>query len=61
MSKIIKVDAHLSIGYSGATHKETISVELDDEYTESEKENAIDEVVQDWANNFIEISWSEKP
>lgn len=52
------VKLELSIGYAGAIRKET--EEIDDELWESmnDKERAdyLDEVAQEWADNYISIS-----
>jgi hypothetical protein len=42
---------HLSIGYPTATHSDEL--EFEDEATDEE----INRDVQEWANNYIEISW----
>jgi hypothetical protein len=49
--RVIKVK--LSIGYPTATHSDTIEVE--DDATEEE----IDDAAQEWAQNYIDIGWSE--
>ena len=47
---------HLSIGYPTAEHNDEIEVEDD------ASDEEIDKQVQDWADNYIETSWSlEKP
>lgn len=44
---------HLSIGYPTADC--TDELEIEDDATEAEKE----EIAQDWASNYIEVSWSD--
>ena len=43
----------LSIGYQTATHEDEIEVE--DDATDEDK----DQVLQDWAANYVETSWSD--
>ena len=50
----MKINVGLSIGYSGADH--TDELEVDDDATEEE----IEQEVQSWANNYIEIWWDKK-
>lgn len=50
----MKVNVTLSIGYPSAQHEDVL--ELDDNVTDAE----IDQEVQDWANNYIEIDWSKE-
>jgi hypothetical protein len=54
---LIKVS--LSIGFPMAKIKDEIEIndkELEGK-SEQEKENYINEIVDDWANNYIETSW----
>ena len=44
----------IELKLSIARHRDTMEVE--DDATDDE----IDEIVNDWANNFIEYSWKEK-
>jgi hypothetical protein len=46
---------HLSIGFPTATRDDEL--EIEDDATEEE----IEETVRDWANNYIEYSWSNEP
>ena len=47
---------HLGIGFAGANHSDEIEVE--DDATDAE----IDEICQEWADNYINYGWSdEKP
>jgi hypothetical protein len=47
---------HLNIGYPGASQSDEIVVE--DDTTDEE----IDEIVREWANDYIDYGWSdEKP
>lgn len=56
----IRIKAELSIGYS--TAKRTTVIEIDDAelegMTEDEKEDYINEEVQNWAENYIETWWN---
>ncbi len=45
----------LSIGFPTATRDDEL--EIEDDATEEE----IEETVRDWANNYIEYSWSNEP
>lgn len=47
----MKVEFILDTGFAGATHKEL--VELPNDYTEDD----IEEMYQEWANNFLDKSW----
>ncbi len=50
------IHVHLSIGFPTASREDELEVE--DDATEDE----IEEVVREWANNYIEFGWSaEKP
>jgi hypothetical protein len=57
----MKIKAELSTGFVGAKH--TTIIDFDDEeledLTKEEKEKHIDEIVQEWANEHIEIYWNE--
>jgi len=56
----MKVKAYLSIGYSNADQEETIDID-DSEIegmTEKERDEYINEVVQCWADNYIEVGWN---
>jgi hypothetical protein len=57
----MKIKATLGIGIVGATR--TVIIEIDDEelenMTEDEQREYIDEYVQEWANNDIDIGWEE--
>lgn len=51
-----KIYVHLSIGYPTACHDDEL--EVPDDATEEEINNLVDE----WAQNYIEYSWrDEKP
>lgn len=54
-----KINVHLSIGFVGAVHKDTLEVDIDDDATEEEANAVKDEVTQEWANNFLDIAWSD--
>ena len=47
------INVYLSIGYSNAMHDDTLDV--DDNATDDD----IDEMVRDWAHNYIEWGWRE--
>lgn len=48
----MKVEFILGTGFAGAIHKEL--VDLPNDYTEDD----IEEIYQEWANNFLDKSWS---
>ena len=50
----MRVNVHLSIGFAGAEHRDTL--EFDDDATD---EN-IEAEVQEWANNYIETWWEKE-
>ena len=50
-----KIYASLGIGISNASQNDEL--EVDDDATDEE----IDEAVRDWANNYIDYGWSDKP
>ncbi len=54
----IKLDVELSIGLV-ATRQDTITVDITDDATEQEKEELLESAAQEWANNFIDISFEE--
>lgn len=47
----MKVEFILGTGFAGETHKELI--DLPNDYTEDD----IEEMYQEWANNFLDKSW----
>lgn len=53
-----KIKLHLSIGFPSATRQEVD--EIDDELwksmNETEREDLLNEIASDWANNFINYS-----
>jgi hypothetical protein len=55
----MKINVSLGIGFAGAIREDEI--EIDDSEIEGmnkeEKEDFIEECVQDWANNYIDIGW----
>jgi hypothetical protein len=57
----MKVNAYLSIGYPAADHSDIIEVP-DDELeglSEDRRDEVINEYVQDWADNYIQVGWKE--
>lgn len=52
------VKLHLSIGYANASHsaEEEIDDELWEWLDEAGREELLDELAQNWANNYINIS-----
>jgi hypothetical protein len=56
---IIKIKVNLNIGFTSATRKDVIDVEIDDNATEEEIEEAKEEAAKDWAYNFIDIGWAD--
>jgi hypothetical protein len=58
--KEIKIKVHLSIGYVNANHDGVLTVEVDDDATDDEIQEAADLICEDWANNFIEYGWDFK-
>jgi hypothetical protein len=48
-----RIEASLDIGYCGAKYE--TEFEFEDNITEEE----IDEIVTEWANNYINIGWKE--
>jgi len=52
------IELHLSIGYSNASRTDV--EEIDDELWESlnkeEREKLLDEIAQEWSNNYIDLS-----
>lgn len=62
----LKVSVSLSIGISNASQEDEfylskwIDKETWESMNESEQEKCLGEMVEDWANNYIEIGWSIK-
>jgi hypothetical protein len=56
--KMPTIELHLSIGYSNASRTDV--EEIDDELWESlnkeEREKLLDEIAQEWSNNYIDLS-----
>jgi len=57
----MKIEAYLSIGFATANHEEIIEIPDEDleGLTKEEKDDYINECVQEWADNYIEIDWRE--
>lgn len=51
----IKFNAHLSIGYQ-SSHSDDLILEIDDEATDQDIDEAKEELLQEWAANFIDLS-----
>lgn len=49
-----KIHFNLSIGFAGATHADVIEVE--DDTTNEE----IDQMLEDWASSYLDMSWWEE-
>lgn len=47
----MQISVSLGIGYAGANHTDVLDI------GDSATEDQINEEVQEWANNYIEISW----
>lgn len=61
----LKISMHLGIGVIDTQSDEVylhtwIDKESYESMTESEKEKRIGEMVEDWANNYIDIGWDVK-
>jgi hypothetical protein len=57
---IQKISVTLTTGFAGATHRDTLDVEIPDNASEKEIEEIKDEACREWAFNFVEFSWSDK-
>lgn len=56
----MRIKIGLSIGLVGATREEVIEIEEEEfEGIGMSREEYIDEVAQEWANNYIDVSWRE--
>lgn len=53
----IKVSVYLSIGYSGASRKDELYIEVDDSATDEQIYSEAGQAAEEWANNFIDISY----
>lgn len=53
----LKVECQLSIGYVTGNRIDTLEVQVDDDATPQEIEDQIQEAVDEWANNYINLSW----
>lgn len=49
----------LSIGYSGAEHREVFDVEFEDGATEEQMDKELESSWSEWARNYIDGGWSE--
>lgn len=56
--KKLQVKVHLSIGYANAGHDDILELEVDDDATQEDIDKQVDEMVNDWANNYIDLGWS---
>lgn len=56
---IHKIKVHLSIGFGNASHDEVIEVEVDDDATEKDINDAKDQALEDWGANYIDMCWSD--
>ena len=59
MSDTININVHLTIGYRGATHDDTLQVDKSELQGLSDNEIAdrLNEITQEWANEYIEYFW----
>ena len=57
------IKVNLSIGYLGAEREDVITIEDEalDGLTEKEKEEIINNEVEEWAWNYIELNWEPLP
>ena len=58
---IIKLRVKLGIGLANAYQEDTLSVEVKDNATAEEIAEACEKEAQEWANDFIEISFNTHP
>ena len=56
--KTITIKVELSIGLSGCTQKDELTIEVKDDTTDSEIEEACEEAYQEWTHNYIDGSYS---
>jgi hypothetical protein len=55
----VKIKVHLSIGIAGAVHNDVIEIDIPDDATEEVVNQIKDEACEDWANNFIDLGWTD--
>lgn len=54
---IIKLNVKLDTGFANAQHTDVIDVEVDDDATEEETNQALEDATREWAFNFIDYSY----
>ncbi len=59
MNKTVSIKCHLSIGFAGAVHEEQIEVEIYDDMTPKEIEQAKEDACAEWSSNYIDLGWSD--
>ena len=58
MSRIIKVNFHVSTGIVGSDRSEVVEIEVDEDFTEDEINEAIEEEYNDWMYNKLDTCWT---
>lgn len=52
----IKIECCLSIGYP-SKHEDVLEIEVDDDSTDPKIEKEVEEAVNDWSNNYIQLGY----
>jgi len=55
--KTIKVKAICETGFAGATHRDTLEIEVPESATDEQIESIVGEEVKEWAMNWISIGY----
>ena len=55
--KTIKLEVYVSTNRSGSEVRDTIEVDIEDDYTQEDIEEALEETAKEWMFNNIEWSW----
>ncbi len=55
----MKIKVRLSIGLAGAVMEDTLLIDEEEFDPSMTREEYVDQVAEEWATNYIEISWRE--
>ena len=55
---VIKIELHLSIGLGNAEHNDTLEVQVKDDATPEEIEEACEEEYDTWLQGYLDTGWS---
>lgn len=58
--RIEEISVTLNTGFEGASHHDTLTVEIPDDASLEDIEEIKDEATREWAFNFVEFYWVDK-